>query len=201
MIQVVERFHKVKFAWFLLSSARLVFCSVFIQTTHVVSCNTCLLLIYLWRLTDVLFLHPVYYYYCPAAFTWETSFTQTYSLIMGSSSVTDTTTPNQSLQMTFRSRLHIFVYLIFIVQLSYAKHLQMLKNIFLTVFHLSVFWFVCCPVSRLASLFLLSLSFFFSILVFFWILGPEHNWVLMLAKGDPLRRRSMLAHRTIRLHL
>lgn len=52
----------------------------------------------------------------------------------------------------------------------------------------------------LASLFLLSLSIFFSSLVSLWILGTEHSWVLTLAKGDPLRRRSMLAHRTICLH-
>lgn len=57
--------------------------------------------------------------------------------------------------------------------------------------------------SPLALLFLLSLSFFiyfFPSLVSLWILGPEHSWVLTLAKGDPLRRRSMLANRTICLH-
>lgn len=65
----------------------------------------------------------------------------------------------------------------------------------------SALWLVFPSPSLLALLFLLSLSmFFFSSLVSLWILGTEHSWVLTLAKGDPLRKRSTLAHRTICLH-
>lgn len=46
----------------------------------------------------------------------------------------------------------------------------------------SSLWYSFCCLSQ-------SISSFVSL----WILGTEHSWVLMLAKGDPLRRRSMSA--------
>ena len=70
----------------------------------------------------------------------------------------------------------------------------------LVSFKPSTLWFGCLSVSSCPHPFCCLSHFFFPSLVSLWILGPEHSWVLTLAKGDPLRRRSMLAHGTICLH-
>lgn len=56
---------------------------------------------------------------------------------------------------------------------------------------------VLCLFLFLPFLLCLSIS---SSLVSLWTLGTEHSWALTLAKGDPLRRRSMLVSRIIQRH-